>query len=133
MIEYIRFPTADGGTILVEIAETVAREEEREEKTGGLVKAGLVDKVAEEGKKVAGAVIQIRDTFEATMMETVRRNAEAFIRTMRDLSDPPAEAEISFGLKATGDVGLNAAAVAKASGEATYTITLTWKRGEAKK
>lgn len=37
-------------------------------------------------------------------------------------------AEMTFGLKATGEAGYEAAAVARAGGEATYTITLTWKR-----
>ncbi len=112
MIQYIQFPTADGGTILVEV-------EAEEEKVAGLVKAGL-------GEKVQAAVVQVRDTFEATMMETVRRNAEAFIQTMRSLSDPPAEAEISFGVNAAAEAGYSA--VAKASGESSYTVTLTWKR-----
>lgn len=114
MTQYIQFPTADGGSILVEV-------EAEEEKTRGLVKAGL-------GDKVQDAVVKVRDTFEATMMESVRRNAEAFIQTMRSLSDPPAEAEISFGVNAAAEAGYSA--VAKASGESSYTVTLTWKREE---
>ena len=117
MTQYIQFPTTDGGTILVEI-------EAQEEQTEGLVKAGRVDKVTE-------AIVQARDTFEAAMMETVRRNAEAFIQTMRGLSDPPAEAEIAFGVNATAEAGYSA--VAKVGGEASYTVTLTWKREETKK
>jgi hypothetical protein len=112
MTQYIQFPTADGGTILVEV-------EAREETVQGLVKAGLGDKVRE-------AVVEVRDTFEATMMETVRRNAEAFIQTMRALSDPPAEAEITFGVNGVAEAGYSA--IAKLSGESSYTVTLTWKR-----
>ncbi|RMF28040.1 MAG: hypothetical protein D6759_16575 [Chloroflexi bacterium] len=115
MSEYIQFPTADGGTILVEV-------EAEEEQTEGLVKAGL-------GERVTEAIIQARDTFEATLMETVRRNAEAFIQVMRALSDPPAEAAITFGLKATAEAGYSA--IAKAGGEATYTVILTWRRESA--
>ncbi len=133
MAQYIRFPTADGGAVLIEVAETVVQEEEREEEAEGLVKAGLRDKVAEAGKKVTEVVIEARDQFEETVMETVRRNAEAFIQMMRGLSDPPAEAEIAFGLKVTGEAGYAAAAVAKAGGEATYTVTLTWRREEVQK
>ena len=114
MTQYLQFPTADGGTILVEV-------EAKEEKTEGLVKAGL-------GEKVQEAVVKVRETFEATMMETVRRNAEAFIKTMRALSDPPAEAAVSFGVKAAAEAGYSA--IAKASGESSYTVTLTWKREE---
>ncbi|RMF30214.1 MAG: hypothetical protein D6759_12375 [Chloroflexi bacterium] len=79
MAQYIRFPTADGGAVLIEVAETVVQEEEREEEAEGLKKAGLRDKVAEAGKKVTEVVIEARDQFEETVMETVRRNAEAFI------------------------------------------------------
>ena len=114
MTQYMQFPTTDGGTILVEV-------EAEEEKVTGLVKAGLGDKVHE-------AVVKVRDTFEATMMETVRRNAEAFIQTMRGLSDPPAEGKIAFGVKAAAEAGYSA--VAKASGESSYTVTLIWKREE---
>jgi hypothetical protein len=112
MTQYIQFPTEDGSTILVEV-------EAKEEKVAGLVKAGLGDKVEE-------TIVKVRDTFEATMMETVRRNSEAFIKTMHSLSDPPAEAEISFGVNAAAEAGYSA--IGKASGESNYTITLTWKR-----
>ncbi|MFQ5856205.1 MAG: CU044_2847 family protein [Anaerolineae bacterium] len=113
MTQYIQFPTADGGTILVEVAE----------KPEGLVKAGL-------GEKVQEGIVKVRDTFEATIMETVRRNAEIFIQTMQTISDPPAEAEITFGVKAAAEAGYSA--IAKASGESSYTVTLTWKREKAK-
>jgi len=119
MTQYIEFPTEDGGTILVEV-------EAKEEEITGLVKAGL-------GEKVENAVVKVRDTLEATMMKTVRRNAEAFLKTMRALSDPPAEAEISFGVNAAVEAGYSA--IAKASRESNYTVTLTWKQEteEAKK
>jgi len=39
--------------------------------------------------------------------------------------------EVTFGLKATGELGNFA--VAKASAEASYTVTLTWKRKEESK
>lgn len=112
MTQYIQFPTEDGGTILVEV-------EAKEEKVTGLVKAGLGDKVEE-------AIVKVRDTFEATMMETVRRNTESFIRTMQSLSDPPAKAEISFGVNAAAELGYSA--IGKASGESSYTVKLTWTR-----
>lgn len=119
MKQYIQFPTEDGGTVLVEV-------EAKEEQVTGLVKAGLGDKVEE-------TIVQVRDTLEATMMTTVRRNAEAFLKTMRALSDPPEEAEISFGVNAAVEAGYSA--IGKASGESNYTVKLTWKREkeEAKK
>ena len=107
---YIQFLTADGGIILVEVES---------EKAVGLVKAGL-------GAKVQEAIVEVRDTFEETMMETVRRNAEIFIQTMCSLSNSPHEAEITFGVNASGEAGYSA--IAKASAEANYTAKLTWKR-----
>ena len=60
------------------------------------------------------------------MMEIVRRNAEAFVRTMLALSDPPNEAQISFGVNAAAEGGYTA--IAKVSAESSYMVTLTWKR-----
>ena len=112
MTQYIQYPTEDGGTILVEL-------EAKEEEVTGLVKAGL-------GDKVEDAIVKVRDTFEATMMETVRRNSEAFVKTMQSLSEPPTEAEITFGVNAAAELGYSA--IGKASGESSYTVKLTWKR-----
>jgi len=111
MTEYIQFTTEDGATILVEAArgETVQP---------GVVKAGL----KEEAEK---AIVQAQTTFEQGLT-IVRQNAAAFIKKLRDLSDPPSEVEITFGLKATGEVGNFA--IAKAGTEANYTVKLTWKR-----
>lgn len=111
MTNYIQFATEDGSTILVEAAEDEAYQP-------GVVKAGLKD-------KVQGAVVQAQATFEDGL-EVIRRNAAAFIKKVRSLSDPPDEVEVSFGLKATGELGNFA--VAKAGAEASYTVTLKWKR-----
>ena len=112
MIEYIQFPTADGGSVLVEVQAS-------EEQTEGLVKAGL-------GEKVRDKVIEAREGLEASVMKTVQRNAEAFIEMMHTFSDPPAEAEISFGVNAAAEAGYSA--IGKVSGESSYTVKLTWKR-----
>ena len=50
---------------------------------------------------------------------------------MRRLTDPPDEVEVTFGLKATGEVGNFA--MAKVGTEASCTVTLTWKRKEESK
>jgi hypothetical protein len=110
--QYIQFPTEDGGTVLVEV-------EEREEKVTGLVQAGL-------GDRVEDAIAKARATLEATMLQTVRRNAEAFVKMMHAPADPPAEAELMFGVNAAAEAGYSA--IAKASGESSYTVKLTWKR-----
>ena len=114
MTHYIQFETEDGATILVEVAE--------DETGAGLVKAGLRD-------AAQGVVSQAQDSFEQGL-EVVRHNAGAFIKKVRSLSDPPDEVQVTFGLKATGEVGNFA--VAKAGAEASYTVKLKWKR-EVKK
>jgi hypothetical protein len=113
MADYIQFTTEDGATILVEAAE-------KETVQPGVVKAGL----KQEAEK---AVAQAQATFEQGL-ETVRHSATAFIKKVRGLSDPPDEVEMTFGLKATGEVGNFA--VAKAGAEANYTVKLKWKREE---
>jgi hypothetical protein len=49
---------------------------------------------------------------------------------VRSLTESPDELEVTFGLKATGEVGN--IAIAKGGGEANFTIKLSWKR-EAEK
>ena len=114
MANYIQFTTEDGATILVETTETVQH---------GVVKAGLKEKAEE-------AVSQAKASFEQGL-EVIRHNAKAFIKKVRDLPDPPDEVEVAFGLQATGELGNFA--VAKVGTEASYTVTLTWKRKEESK
>ena len=117
MARYIKYQTADGGTVLVEV--------EGEAKTavpkGGVVRAGRGV-----GEAVQDTVEEVQTKFEDAM-EVVRRNAATIISKVKeDLVDPPDEVEVTFGLKATGELGNFA--VAKASAEANYTIRMTWKR-----
>lgn len=116
MMNYIQFTTEEGATILVEAAEEETVEP-------GVIKAGLKEEAEE-------AVAEAKVSFERGL-EIVRYNADAFIKKVRSLSDPPNEVEITFGLKATGEVGNFA--VAKAGAEANYEVKLTWKRQEDNK
>jgi len=119
MARYIKYQTADGGTVLVE----VEGEAEAAVPKGGVVRAGRV------GEAVQDAVEEVQTRFEDAM-EVVRRNAQTIIGKVKGLSDPPDEVEVTFGLKATGEFGNFA--VAKASAEANYTVKMTWKREEKK-
>jgi len=116
MTDYIQFTTEDGATILVEAAA------EADAYRSGVVRAGLKDKAGE-------TIAQAKASFEEGL-EVIRHNARAFIKKVRDLPDPPDEMEVTFGLKATGEVGNFA--VAKVGTEASYTVKLTWKREEKK-
>lgn len=111
MTQYIKFPTLNGETILVEIAEG-------KEKIDDLVRAGLAE-------KVKNAIIIVQENFESAMMTIIERNAEAFNQTMQALPKPIVEAEISFGVKAIAEAGYSA--VAKTGGEANYTVRLVWR------
>ena len=112
MTDYIQFKTEDGATILVEApAEADAYQP-------GVVRAGLKEKAGE-------TIAQAKASFEEGL-EVIRHNARAFIKKVRDLPDPPDEVEVTFGLQATGEVGN--LAVAKVGTEASYTVTLKWKR-----
>ena len=116
MTDYIQFKTEDGATILVEAAA------EADAYQSGVVRAGLKDKAGE-------TIAQAKASFEDGL-EVIRHNAKAFIKKVRDLPNPPDEMEVTFGLKATGEVGNFA--VAKVGTEASYTVNLTWKREEKK-
>ena len=79
------------------------------------------------GEAVRDAMEEAKTTFEDAM-GAVHQNAQAIIDKLKGLSDPPDEVEVTFGLKATGELGNFA--VDKASAEANYTVKMTWKREE---
>lgn len=114
MAEYIEFITEEGNTIWVEVAEDWTSK--------GTLRTGL-------GETVQTTMTKAQATFEDAL-EVVRSNASAFIKKLRKLSDVPDEIEVTFGLKAVGEMGNFA--VAKAGAEANYTVTLTWKKSEKK-
>jgi hypothetical protein len=120
MSRYIQYPTADGGIVLVEIEDA----EETAIPKGGVVPASRISGQAQ------AAVQEVGTKFEDAL-GVVRRNAQAVINKVKGLSDPPDEVEVTFGLKATGELGNFA--VAKAGAEANYTIKMTWKREEKSK
>jgi hypothetical protein len=120
MSRYIKYQTADGDVVLVE----VEGEAEAATPQGGVVKAGRV------GEAVQDAVEEVQTKFEDAM-HVVQQGAQTIINKVKGLSDPPNEVEVTFGLKATGELGNFA--VAKASAEANYTVKMTWKREEKNK
>ena len=109
MTRYIEFPTENGDTILIEVEAVEAP---------GIRKAGISpeDLIERAGK-----------TFEQAL-SSLRASAQAIVRTVSGLAQPPDEVEVTFGLKIAGEV--SALAVAKAGGDATYTVKMTWKRKE---
>ena len=114
MSRFIEYQTADGGTLLVEV------EGEGEPKSG-VVKAGRL------GDKVQDAVLEAQIRFEEAM-DTVKHSAQTIIGKIKGLSDRPDEVEVTFGLKAVGELGNMA--IGKVGAEANYTVKLTWKQEE---
>src|SRR5215469_15179605 len=113
MADYIQFTSADGNTMLVEVDEGELSSQQ------GVQKAGL--------REMAGKSVAVAQTsFEQAIQQAIRYNAQVFLQSVIDLPILPSEAEITFGLKITGEVGN--VAVGKAGGETNYTIRLIWKR-----
>ena len=118
MARYIQYQTADGGTVLVEVDDQA---------DDLFPKAGVVQ-ASRGSEAVKNAVEKVETVFEDAM-DTVRQNAQTIIDKVRGgLTDPPDEVEVTFGLKAAGELGNFA--VAKASAEANYTVKMKWKREE---
>ena len=113
MADYIQFNSADGTSLLVEVDEDEISSQQ------GIQKAGLREMV---GK----SVVMAQTSFEHAIQHAIRYNAQVFLQSIVNLPILPSEAEITFGLKITGEVGN--VAVGKTGGETNYTVRLTWKR-----
>lgn len=115
MSTYIQFDSGDDdkSIVLIEVEES-----EIEPELGGTVKVGL-------RQRVQSSVAIAQQTFSSAIKSAIKNNIEGLIAGIRDLPDPPSEAEITFGLKATGEVGN--VAVGKIGSETNYTIKLVWK------
>ena len=109
MTQYIQFEAGQDKSLLVEIG----REEEP-----GMIKAGL-------GDKVRDAVVAAGTSMHDALVHVIQANARLFIDAAQGLERPPTEMELSFALKATGEIG--SFAVAKAGGEANYSVRFLWQ------
>ena len=113
MSRYVEFATASDGLMLVEVdAADLAT-------AAGVEKAGLRD------RRATGDVARAASTFEDAVGSALRRSASVLADAIDSLPRRPSEVELTFGLKATGEVGN--IAVAKAGGEANFTVRLAWR------
>jgi hypothetical protein len=87
--------------------------------SAGVVKAGIGDKIKE-------TVAAAEECLDVAIRRAVRNNAQAIIDAIQSLPARPTEVEISFGLKATGEMGN--IAVGKAGGEVNFQVKLCWKQ-----
>ena len=109
MAKLVRFDVGNGETVLIEVDEV----------------ADLNPEVIEPVSRVPGEIAaQARQTFSeaiddiAPMVRTLKGRLNA-------LTDPADEVEVKFSVKLSGEIG---AVVTKVGGEATYEITLKWKK-----
>jgi Trypsin-co-occurring domain 1 len=118
-VPYIEFADDAGGTILIEVdvAEVAP--------PPGVEKAGLRDFLRGKASVVATAEATFADAVESGV-DRVARAVEAAVSR---LARAPTEVEVTFGLKATGEVGN--IAIAKAGAEANIEVRLKWMRSSA--
>jgi hypothetical protein len=118
MANYIRFASGDGtaGDILVEVDAAA-------DLPIGEQNAGL----RQWARNQAGEAVAVaQGGFEQAVGRAVSLNVRAFLAATEALDEPPAEMEITFGLKATGEVGN--LAVGKVAGECSYQVKMVWRR-----
>jgi len=113
MPKYVEFPLEGGGSIVIESAE------DSDKGPAGFVRAAAGETVKE----------AVKQSFDGAL-ENVRKSSEVLVQKLRALSDPPSEMEVTFSLKATGELGN--LVVGKGNAEANYSVTLKWKRTEEK-
>lgn len=104
MKHIVEFPTEDGNSVLMEVDEP---------ETEGVVRVSRRGEVAETAAK----------TFEESL-DGIRPAASAIIQKLRDLSVPPDQLGVEFGLKFSAKAG---AIFASVDAEANVKVTLTWK------
>ena len=107
MKRLIEFPLDDGTTVLVETDDPLS---------GGAVVRGGVG---------PGAMIERAETSFEAALGKIKPVATAFIAKVRDLTDAPEQVGIEFGIKLGAKAG---AFIASADTEATFKVTMTWKR-----
>ena len=122
MTHYMEFELENGETIIMEMDEMPHPPSATADVAmgGELVEASLAD----EGN-LPKVVVKANRTFNQALSQ-IRNSANLIVTRLRDLSDPPDEVEVTFGLKASGEVGN--IIVAKGALEANYTVTLKWKK-----
>ena len=108
MSTYVEYELDDGSVLYVEVDEAEQ----------GLVKAS----------RESGEPVRAEKKF-GDALEGVKKSAKAMMAKFRELQAD--EVELTFGLKAAGELGNFA--VAKASVEANYEVTLKWKNQEGEK
>ena len=104
MATYIEYQLDDDTTLLIETDE---------QKTGGGTKASR--------DKIGNVISSVNQKFEDAFAG-VRKSAQVLRHQLEEMQAD--EVEVTFGLKATGDLGNFA--IGKVGAEANYTVKLKW-------
>lgn len=104
MATYLEYQMDDGTTILIETEE---------QKTGGVTRASR--------DKLGNAIVSVNQKFE-TAFAGVRKSALVLRQQLEELRAD--EVEVTFGLKATGELGNFA--IGQVGVAANYTVRLKW-------
>jgi hypothetical protein len=108
MSNLIKFPLESGGFIYLEVAEA--------EGESGLVKAGR------------GLPEEARESFESAI-GSLGPVTNAIISKLVNVSNPPDEASVEFGLTLKADAGM---VITKVGTEASFKVNLKWTRDKGK-
>lgn len=105
MRDFVKFPLESGGFVFIETEVSDAEK-------GGMVKAGrgLSDEAAQ--------------SFEAAI-NSLSPLASSIVSKLINISNPPDEAAVEFGLTLKADSGF---IITKVGGEANFKISLKWVR-----
>ena len=119
MAGYLRFISGEGGAadVLVEVGTTESLPVAGEENAG----------LGRWARGQGGAAVAVAESgFKEAVRRVVSVNVAGFLAAVDSLERPPDELEVTFGLKATGEVGN--LAVGKVAAESNYEVRMTWKR-----
>lgn len=109
MATYIKYQMEDGTTILVETTES---------KVGGVAPAGR--------DKIGNIIVSVNQKFEDAFL-SVKKSAAVLRQQLEELRAD--EVEVTFGLKATGELGNFA--IGQIGVEANYMVKLKWQNQQA--
>ena len=98
----------------LEGSEEVLFVEVEEDEEGSIRKASAL------GEKIERASETLEDS-----LKKIKPAAEAVIKKLKGLGDPPDEVSVAFGLKLSADAGV---ILASSSIEANYTVTVLWRK-----
>jgi len=102
----------------LEGSEEVIFVEVEEDEEGSIAEASSL------GEKIERASQTLEDS-----LQKIKPAAEAVIKKLKGLSDPPDEVSVAFGLKLSADAGV---ILATSSIEANYTVTVLWRKENSK-